>query len=142
MKTKGFTLVELLVVIAILAILATVSVVGYTSFIAGADEQAAISEAEQAKTIINAGLTLDDYVKVSANQWVKYDAATKAYSIVTSDPETASVTVHDATADWTLTGTLSVGSDNGLYYTATNGKIVKLADLKIVTAVPTTTPTT
>ena len=57
---KGFTLVELLVVIAILAILATVSVVGYTSFIEGADEQAAITEAEQIKGTINAGLAYRD----------------------------------------------------------------------------------
>ena len=49
MKTKGFTLVELLVVIAILAILATVSVVGYTSFIADANESTAMQELTQVR---------------------------------------------------------------------------------------------
>ena len=126
---KGFTLVELLVVIAILAILATVSVVGYTSFIAGADEQATISEAEQAKSIIDGGVVLDDYVKVTADQWVKYDVLTKKYSIATSDPATTTtVTVHDATSDWTLKGTLS--EVEGVLYYANNGYKVNLSTLK------------
>ena len=124
---KGFTLVELLVVIAILAILATVSVVGYTSFIAGADEQATISEAEQAKSIIDGGVVLDDYVKVTSTQWVKYDAKTKLYSIATSAPTATGVTVHDATSDWTLKGTLS--EDNGVLYYTNNGYKVNLNTL-------------
>lgn len=51
---KGFTLVELLVVIAILAILSTVAVVGYTSFIAKADQAKADAELKQIITLVNA----------------------------------------------------------------------------------------
>ena len=68
---KGFTLVELLVVIAILAILATVSVVGYTAFIQGAEEQAAITEADQIKGTIDAGLTLKKYIDINGTVYTR-----------------------------------------------------------------------
>ena len=49
---KGFTLVELLVVIAILAILASVSVVGYTAFIAKANDSVALQELTQIRNAL------------------------------------------------------------------------------------------
>ena len=64
---KGFTLVELLVVIAILAILASVSVVGYTAFIAKADQSVADQELHQIATLINAELIDDGAWTVGAN---------------------------------------------------------------------------
>ena len=79
---KGFTLVELLVVIAILAILASVSVVGYTAFIAKADESVAKQELHQVVTLINAEL-LDD------GKWVVSDSIT--------------VTLENNTLTWTGT---------------------------------------
>ena len=146
MKTKGFTLVELLVVIAILAILATVSVVGFTSFIAGADEQAAITEAEQAKTIINAGLTLDDCVKIknegTTDSWV-YVGTDGKYVVATTTPVKTSNkwTEHDATADWELKGTLSVDNNGALYYTINGYKVAldTLTATKVTTTQTTTT---
>lgn len=139
---KGFTLVELLVVIAILAILATVSVVGYTSFIEGADKQAAISEAEQAKSIIDGGLVLNDYVilvkEVKADATAGVAAQPGLYvdengAVTTTAPTTGKG--HDASADWELKGTLN-GVNGVLYYTAPNGKIVNLDTLEIVASLP------
>ena len=77
---KGFTLVELLVVIAILAILATVSVVGYTAFINGADEQAAITEADQIKGTFDAGLTLNKYITVGATTYTRTEGKLVVYT--------------------------------------------------------------
>ena len=62
---KGFTLVELLVVIAILAILASVAVVGYTSFIKKADDQAAATELDQVKGIIDNAFLVETSVVVT-----------------------------------------------------------------------------
>ena len=127
---KGFTLVELLVVIAILAILATVSVVGYTAFIEGADEQAAITEAEQVKGTINAGLTLKDHVKFVCNdETVCVTRTEDGYEIC----DTAATTdVHDATKDCVVPGTLEADANGDLYYTADNDVKVKLSDLTVV----------
>ncbi len=129
---KGFTLVELLVVIAILAILATVSVVGYTSFIEGADKQAVVTEAEQAKSLINGGLVLNDCVKVKDNgtdAWVYVDATSGEYVIAPAAP--ANMKVHDATTDWELKGDLGLSADKkDLTYTF-NGYTV---DFKTLTA--------
>ena len=129
---KGFTLVELLVVIAILAILATVSVVGYTAFIAGADEQAAITEAEQVKGTINAGLTLKDHVKfVCGTETVCVTRTEDGYEICASE---ATTDVHDATKDCVVPGTLAAGEEDGSLVYTVNNITVDLATLKVVPA--------
>ena len=122
---KGFTLVELLVVIAILAILATVSVVGYTAFINGADEQAAITEAEQIKTTINAGLTVKEHVVITDKDGqVCITKTTAGYVECTS---VATTNVHNAAADCVVPGTVSV--ENGVVYYTNNGYKVNLNTL-------------
>ena len=123
---KGFTLVELLVVIAILAILATVSVVGYTAFISSADEQAAITEAEQIKTTLNAGLTVKDHVIITDKSGeVCITKTTSGYEKCT---DVATTNVHDASDDCVVPGTVTVES-NVVYYT-NNGYKVNLSTLK------------
>lgn len=64
---KGFTLVELLVVIAILAILATVSVVGYTSFIANAENSVALAEVTQVRDYVIANEYIAEDVTVDTS---------------------------------------------------------------------------
>ena len=78
---KGFTLVELLVVIAILAILASVAVVGYTSFIKKADDQAAATEFDQVETIITNALIVEESVTVKVDS-VDYILTKSATGIV------------------------------------------------------------
>ena len=128
---KGFTLVELLVVIAILAILATVSVVGYTSFIGQADKQAAETEAGQVETILDAGLTLNDYVKIThmngENAEVVYVSVDEdgVYTVSTTATDATDANTHDATADTAdLKGTLSWDDDKGLIYTVNEQEVV------------------
>ena len=97
---KGFTLVELLVVIAILAILASVSVVGYTAFIAKADESVAKQELHQVATLINAEL-LDD------GKWVVSDSIT-----VTLENNTLTWTgIDDATTPVTFDDVIAAYAD-------------------------------
>lgn len=74
---KGFTLVELLVVIAILAVLATVSVVGYTSFIAKANNSNALTELKQCEDIILSDLIATGKEKDAVKR-IPSDAATDA----------------------------------------------------------------
>lgn len=81
-KKKGFTLVELLVVIAILAILATVSVVGYTSFIARANDSNAETELKQISTLINSALMVDGVYEIGH---IEVNAIEKVYCIVDAD---------------------------------------------------------
>lgn len=78
---KGFTLVELLVVIAILAILATVSVVGYTSFIANANNSAAQQELIQLRDKVIADDILNDNVKVGKTIVLTLTSATEAAAV-------------------------------------------------------------
>ena len=88
MKKKGFTLVELLVVIAIIAILATVSVVGYTTFLAKANQSNADSEANQIQQAINAELMAgDDYVigTVQSDAAVAVDVTKTTYYVDADD---------------------------------------------------------
>ena len=121
---KGFTLVELLVVIAILAILATVSVVGYTAFIAGADEQAVITEAEQVKTTIDAGLTYRNCVEIKCNDasvHVSLDT-NGAYTLTPATP------CHNASTDCDVPGTVTV--ESGVLYYTSNGYKVNLSTLE------------
>ena len=131
---KGFTLVELLVVIAILAILATVSVVGYTAFITGADEQAAITEAEQIKTTLNAGLTIKDYVLVDETYVTEKDGA----FVIAEFGEGKAPDkddVFDATDLEGFGDKLSmeeVEGDEILVYKASNDLYVSIADLEVV----------
>ena len=74
---KGFTLVELLVVIAILAILASVSVVGYTAFIAKANQSVALQEMTQ----IRDALIAEDITNDAFNLSDGIDDATEAAAI-------------------------------------------------------------
>ena len=126
---KGFTLVELLVVIAILAILATVSVVGYTAFINGADEQAAISEADQIKTTLNAGLTLKDYVKVDTVYVEKTSTGFAIVDTTTATPADKDVFVASDLAGF---GTKLSMKDGVLVYTAENSVVVNVNTLTVV----------
>ena len=124
---KGFTLVELLVVIAILAILATVSVVGYTSFIGQADKQAAETEAGQVETILDAGLTLNDYVKITHKDGtvVYVSEANGVYTVSETAKDATSDNTHDATSDTKdLKGTLSWNATKGLIYTVNEQEVV------------------
>ena len=90
MKTKGFTLVELLVVIAILAILATVSVVGYTTYIANANQSKAVQELTQVRDyamaydLTHTGTGAKDG-KVDADEAAKAISDTKISAALNSD---------------------------------------------------------
>ena len=130
---KGFTLVELLVVIAILAILATVSVVGYTSFIANADNTAAQTEAADVDNAILTNLTLNKYCKITGA-----DSAT-IYVRRNGSSYDVSATVFDGTkeADYVaitnlaeLATGLSLDADGALVYTK-KGVVVDVKSGKI-----------
>lgn len=127
---KGFTLVELLVVIAILAILATVSVVGYTAFINGADEQAVITEAEQVKSTINAGLTYRECVVITDKDGATHVYLDKDGKYVVDTKCANDKSCHDAAADCNVPGDVTA-EDGVLYYTSNDIK-VKLSDLSVV----------
>lgn len=128
---KGFTLVELLVVIAILAILATVSVVGYTAFIEGADEQAVITEAEQVKGTINAGLTYRECVVITDKDGATHVSLAADGKYVVSTTCANDKSCHDAAADCKVPGDLTVDTNGVLYYENNDVK-VKLSDLSVV----------
>ena len=127
---KGFTLVELLVVIAILAILATVSVVGYTAFINGADEQAVITEAEQIKSTINAGLTYRECVEIKCNN-ASVHVSLEDGEYVVGTTCTNDKSCHDASKDCVVPGTVT--EEDGVLYYENNDIKVSLSDLKVVT---------
>ena len=132
---KGFTLVELLVVIAILAILATVSVVGYTAFIQGAEEQAAITEADQIKGTIDAGLTLDKYIDINGTVYTRSSGKLVVY---TGDDDNADNTFKATDIDETTAAKIQVVKvgdadtvvyHSGDYYVDLNtGKLVKVTE--------------
>ncbi len=118
---KGFTLVELLVVIAILAILATVSVVGYTSFINGAEEQAAITEAEQIDTTVTAALVLNSKVSINNGTTTIYlEREGNSYKVVTPAEADQAKYVAITNLDTAVAARLSE-SGTTLVYTSAKG---------------------
>ncbi len=129
---KGFTLVELLVVIAILAILASVSVVGYTAFIAKADQSVAEQELHQVVTLINAEL-MDDGKWIAGSYVVTVNEdGTIAWPTAASEGE-AAVTVNDivkAYADFAgLKGSFDLKEGSTTIITYTLGKVTVEAEL-------------
>ena len=123
---KGFTLVELLVVIAILAILASVSVVGYTAFIAKADQSVADQELHQIATLINAELIDDGAWTVTIPAPTDADAnATRKCTIKVENNaltgDLADVQAMFVAVGETVNGTLTLAADGTLTLEHTNG---------------------
>ena len=104
---KGFTLVELLVVIAILAILASVAVVGYSAFIGKADTQAANTEKEQIKTLIDSAL-ISGSVEIT-----KTSDSSTSYILIAKNVSTGAITVTSSNSASTDVTTTNITSELG-----------------------------
>ena len=119
---KGFTLVELLVVIAILAILASVAVVGYTSFITKADEQAQATEVAQIEAFLDVALVTDGTFEITKTEGSAYILITKTASGITvTDTTSATTGATNITAELGETVAKLTVSSGKLLYTYKTG---------------------